>query len=300
ASAVMVRAARMCRRTFMVSPSGILLRSSMPAVPTSTDTLLARLERARHLRPGARETERWLSQARRVRVGDAERLIRLHDAVMCLRAYPHSPRVRRLCEEILREFSKRVARLSEADADLSPFDAPEAAGIAGTVVGTDFSFDVARFLARRFGGRVTIDWDAVEPSDRMRATWPEFLPLLGEEALADANVPYLAWLRTAAGRRTDDPRWLLDPYARLPLPESDRAEHCDARGLPIAWDRGNSAASRPRMRVPGARAFFHDAPLLARGDVSLDRTFADPRLELRRLSRRDGEKFCDRVSEATA
>src|SRR5262249_1584635 len=115
ASAVMVRAARMCRRTFMVSPSGILLRSSMPAVPTSTDTLLARLEPARHLRPGARETERWLSQARRVRVGDAERLIRLHDAVMFLRAYPHSPRVRRLCEEILREFSKRVARLSEAD-----------------------------------------------------------------------------------------------------------------------------------------------------------------------------------------
>jgi hypothetical protein len=272
----------------------------MPAVPTSTDTLLARLERARHLRPGARAAQRWLGQARRVAIGDAERLIRLHDAVMFLRAYPHSPRVLRLSEQILRGFSRRVARLADTDADLSPFDAPEAAGIAGTTVGTDFSFDVTRFLARRFGRRVKIDWDAAEMSDRMRTTWPVFLPLLEEEALADANVPYVAWLAAAAGSRRNDPRWLLDRYARLPFPEADRAEHFDALALPISWDLDDSPACRTRMRLPGPRPFFHDVPLLARRDVSLDRAFAEPRLELRRLSRRDGERLCDRVREATA
>ena len=272
----------------------------MPAVPTSTDTLLARLERARHLRPGAREAERWLAQARRAVLRDPERLIRFHDAVMFLRAYPHSPRVLRLSEEILRGFSRRIARISETDADLSPFDAPESAGIAGTTIGTDFSFDIVRFLARRFGRRVRIDWDAAELSDRMRATWPAFLPLLEEEALADANVPYLAWLAAAARDRRDDPRWLLERYARLPFPEADRAEHFDAMGVPIAWELGDSPASRTRMRLPGPRPFFHDAPLLARRDVSLDRTFAQPRLELRRLSRREGARFCDRVREATA
>ncbi len=272
----------------------------MPAVPTSADTVIARLERARHRRPGAREAERWLAQARRVRIGDAERLIRLHDAVLFLRAYPHSARVLRLSEEVLRGFSKRVARLSETDADLSPFDAPEAAGIAGTTLGTDFSFDVTRFLARQFGRRVRIDWDAAELSDRMRATWPAFLPLLEEEALADANVPYVDWLAAAARKRRDDPRWLLDCYARLSLPEADRAEHFDAMELPIAWDLGDSPASRTRMRLPGPRPFFHDAPLLARREVSLDRTFAEPRLKLRRLSRREGQRICDRVREATA
>ncbi len=272
----------------------------MPAVPTSADTLIARLERARHLRPGAREAQRLLAAARRVRGGDAEQLIRLHDAVMFLRAYPHSPRVLRLSEEILRGFSRRVARLAETDADLSPFDAPEAAGIAGTTIGTDFSFDIARFLARRFGRRVRIDWDAAELSDRMRATWPSFLPLLEEEALADANVPYVNWLAAAAGRRRDDPGWLLDRYARLPLPSADRPEHFDALGLPIAWDLGDSRASRTRMRLPGPRLFFHDEPLLARRDVSLDRTFVEPPMKLRRLSRREGERLCDLVREATA
>ncbi len=104
----------------------------------------------------------------------------------------------------------------------------------------------------------------------MRATWPAFLPLLEEEALADANVPYLAWLRAAAGRRVADPAWLLRRYDRLPLPPDDRAEHFDALGLPIAWDLGGSRASRTKMRRPGPPPFFHDAPFLARRDVSLD------------------------------
>ncbi|MFY9550019.1 MAG: hypothetical protein WAU32_02615, partial [Thermoanaerobaculia bacterium] len=209
-------------------------------MPTSTDSLLARLEKARHLRPGARETERLLAAARRVAVPDVERLIRLHEAVLFLRAYPHSPRVLRLADEILRGFAARVARLANAGADLSAFDAPEVAGVAGTTIGTDFSFDVTRFLARRFARRVRIDWDAADLSDRMRATWPQFLPLLEEEALADANVPYLDWLAAAAGRRRKDPAWLLDRYASLPGSEADRAEHFDALGLPIAWDLGDS------------------------------------------------------------
>jgi hypothetical protein len=272
----------------------------MPAVPTATDTLLTRLEEARHARPGARRAERLLDAARRLEVRDAGRLIRLHDAVLFLRAYPHSPRVLRLAEGILRGFAERVARLAGADEDLSAFDAPEVAGIAGTTIGTDFSFDIALFLARRFGRSVRLDWDAAELSDRMRATWPRFLPLLEEEALADANVPYLDWLAAAAGRRRADPAWLLGRYARLPGSEADRAEHFDALGLPIAWDLGNSTASRTRMRLAGPKPFFQDAPFLSRREVSLERVLAEPRLDLRALSRREGETFCDRLREATA
>src|SRR5262249_22593373 len=192
------------------------IRSTMPAVPTRTDTLLARLDRARHRRPGARETEKLLAAAKRVEIGDAERVIRLHELVLFLRAYPHSPRVLRLCEGILRGFAARVARLAAADADLSPVDEPESAGVAGTVVRTDVSYDLTRFLVDRFGPRVRVEWDAADISDRMRAAWPAFVPLLEEEALADANVAYLDWLAAAAGRKLADPAWLLDRYAALP------------------------------------------------------------------------------------
>lgn len=269
-------------------------------MPGRVDTLLRRLEEARRRRPGARQAERLLRAAGRLTIADAARLVRLHEAVLFLRAYPHGPGVLRLCDRILGSFEKRVALLAAADEDLSLFDAPEIAGVAGTTLGTDFSFELARWLARRHPRSVRVDWDAAEQGDRMRATWPAFLPLLEEEALADANVPYLAWLAAGAGRRRDDLSWLLERYDALPEPEAARAERFDSLGLPIAWDLGGGAASRTKMRRPGPRPFFHDAPILTRRDVSLDAVFGEPPLALRRLPRREGERLCDMVRETTA
>ena len=272
----------------------------MPAVSKKVDALLARLEAVRHRRPGTREAEDLLRAAERVEILDAARLIRLHEAVLFLRAYPHGPRVLRRAERLLGTFEKRVARLEAADEDLSGFDALEVAGIAGTTLGTDFSYDLARWLARRHPGSVRVDWAAADEGDRMRATWPAFVPLLDEEALADANVPYVEWLGSAAGRRRDDLAWLLERYERLPESEAGRAERFDSLGLPIAWDLGAGRASRTKMRRPGARLFFHDVALLTRREVSLDAILSAPPLALRRLSRPEGERFCDMVRETTA
>ncbi|HWZ85036.1 MAG TPA: hypothetical protein VN032_02480 [Thermoanaerobaculia bacterium] len=264
------------------------------------ERLLARLEAVRHRRPGAREAQRLLRAASGLEIRDVPSLVRLHEAVLFLRAYPHGPGVLRLAERILGSFEKRVGRLEALDEDLSAFDAPEVAGVAGTTIGSDFSFHLARWLARRHPGSVRLDWGAVEEGDRMRATWPEFLPLLEEEALADANVPYLAWLAAAAGGRRDDPDWLFRRYERLPFPETDRAERFDSLGLPISWDLGGGRASRTKMRLPGPTRFFHDTALLARRDVSFDAVFAAPTFDLRRLPRSEGERICGLLRETTA
>ncbi len=272
----------------------------MRAVPNRADTILLRLERARQRRPGAAEAARALASARAFTTSDPERLIRFHEALLFLRAYPHDRRVRDGAERLLRTFARRLAALEHAGEDLSPFDAPEVAGIAGTTIGTDYSFDAARFLVRRFPRRVRLDWDAGVATDRMRTSWPQFLPLLEEEALADANVAYFEWLEAGAGRRRNDPAWLLERYARLPFPRDDRAERFDSLEVPIAWELGDGSASRTRMRIPGPAPFFHDAPFLSRRDVSLEAVLSGPPLALRRLTRAQGERICDRMREATA
>jgi hypothetical protein len=272
----------------------------MRAVRRMTDRLLRRLEAARHRRPGAGETERLLRSLGPRECADAEGLIRFHEALLFLRAYPHSERVLQLSERLLGSIERRVAKLEAAGADLSAFDEPEVAGVAGTTIGTDFSFDLALSLLSRHARSLRIDWGAGVAADRMRATWPRFLPLLEEEALADANVPYLDWLAAAAGRRKDDAGWLLARYAGLPIPPADRAEGYDSLGVPLSWDLGHSPLSRTRLRRPGPPLFFHDAPFLARRDVSLDEIFAGPPMKLRRLSRREGERVCDVVRDTTA
>ena len=231
---------------------------------------------------------------------DAERLVRVHDRLLFLAAYPPSRLVRRRAEALLATTASAVERLEAAGADMSVFDEPEVAGVAGTTITTDFSFDLTRWLAVRFPRRLAIDWGACDAPDRMRATWPEFLPLLEEEALADANVPYRTWLAAAAGRRSDDLDWLLERYERLPLSRDERAERWDALGVPVEWSLGDSRASRTRMRRAGPALFVHDRPLLARRDVSVDEVFSSSPLPIRRLSRRKGQNLCDLVRETTA
>jgi hypothetical protein len=270
------------------------------SVTRRLERLLGTLEASRRRRPSRGAVEMMLRVLSRCDFPDAESLIRLHEALLFLRAYPQNARVLALTERLLAGFARRVERFESLGADLSPFDEPEVAGIAGTTIGTDFSYDLVRWLVGRHARRARIDWDACDATDRQRATWPRFLPLLSEEALADANVPYVTWLAAAAGKRKTDASWLLERYSRLSGGPEERAEHYDALGLPLSWELGDSRASRTRMRHPAGPIFFHAEPLLSRREVSLEAEFAAPPLPVRRLSRREGEKLLDLARTSTA
>jgi hypothetical protein len=269
-------------------------------VPTAADRLLALLSEPRVRREPLSRIARAIERLWRLAAKDAALFIRVHDRLLFLLAYPPSRSLAGKIEALLDRVPALVRRLEEAGADVSVFDDPEVAGVAGTTVTTDFSFDLVRWLKARHRRRVQIDWGACDAPDRMRATWPHFVPLLEEEALADANVPYSEWLRAAAGGRSRDVGWLLRRYERLPYSAGDAAERWDTLGVPVAWDLGGTLASRTRMRRPGPAPFVHEGPLLTRRDVSLAEVFAAPPLKMRRLSRREGEKVCDLVREATA
>jgi hypothetical protein len=264
--------------------------------------LLDAIERARLTRgagAGA-SAARLLAQLARRESGDADSAICLHEAALFLAAYPHDARVKARAEAILGRFDRRVQKLEAAGGDISAFDALETGGVAGTTVATDYTYDITRWLARRQRGRVFASWEVDEQPERLGGAWPRFVPLLEEEALADANVPYLEWLAAAMRRGERDLPWLLDRFERLPLPERRRAELFDAMGLVASWDLGHSKFSRTLMRKPGLRPFFHREPLLHRRDVSFAQVFAAPPLPVRALSRREAERVLDMARGGTA
>jgi hypothetical protein len=236
----------------------------------------------------------------RFRIHDVEALIRLHEAALFLAAYPHDANVKSRAEGILKAFDRRVEQLEDAGEDLSAFDALELGGVAGTVVATEFTWDMARWLARRQAGRVRASWDVHELSERLGAAWPRFLPLLEEEALADAGVPYLVWLAAARRAGETDLEWLLSHFERLGLPDRRAAELYDAQGLIVSWDLGHSRFTRTLLRKPGPPTFFHRAVLLSRRDVSLASAFTEPPLPVRPLSRAEGERVLDMARGGTA
>jgi hypothetical protein len=263
-------------------------------------TDLERLEEAKRRRPGAGEVARLLRSLRERRFSDAETLIRFHDTLLFLRAYPHSRTMMKLAEDILSSFGSRVASLAASGADLSPFDHPEVSGVVGTAVTTDYSYDVVLWLKRRFGNRVAIDWEGYEGADRLRAALPPWIPLLEEEAIEDANVLYREYLRQARARGEDDLSWLLSRISKMRLPLPERAERYDALGVAVAWSLGDGRSTRTRMRSPARRIFFHDAPLITRRDVSLEAEVASEPLPIRRLPRKEAITILETTREATA
>src|SRR5712691_11263605 len=78
------------------------------------------------------------------RLTNADAIIRLHEALLFIRAYPPSARVLNLVEEILKAFGQRVSQLRESGEDLAPLDEVEVSGIAGTTVTSNFGYEIVR------------------------------------------------------------------------------------------------------------------------------------------------------------
>ncbi|MDQ3805929.1 MAG: hypothetical protein M3416_19125, partial [Acidobacteriota bacterium] len=267
-------------------------------MPTpTTERLLDELERLK--RPGgAREHSRLsgvLAQLARREFKTAASLLRFHEVLLFLRAYPQSPALLRQAERLLSSFKRRVARLRAAGAeDLAELERPAVSGVAGTSFPALFSYDLVRWLAARFPARVRLDWEGYEEAGQLAAVLPRFLPLLEENAYVESYFPFREWLRAARARGQGELAWLLRRFERLEASEEERAALFDSLRLWVRWELGDSPLTRTRLRRPPREIFYHHAPLLSRRDVSLAGQLEDETpLPVERLARGAGEKLLD-------
>jgi hypothetical protein len=263
--------------------------------------LLDRLEQARGQIGTIKEREllRLLNAIGRVSFGkDARSLIRFHDLLLFFRAFPSGPNVLRLAEKLLKTFEPRVKAVLAVGGDPDDFAPEEVVGIAGTVVEATFSYPMVCWLVQRDAQSISIQWDDYERETQRAVIWPRFFPLMEEDSLTEANVPYLNWLKTARGRQDELP-WLVQQFQRLPVSEKEKAALYDSLEIMVRWDMAGSRASRTLSRKPVRDFYFHREPLIQRRQVSLAEEFAKPRLPMKVLSLRDAEKTLDLVKEAT-
>jgi hypothetical protein len=247
----------------------------------------------RRFEPGdSLRVQKLLAQLGRRRFPDAASLIRFHEILLFLRAYPHNPSIRSSSEELLASFHKRVARLRASGSDVSAFADPPVSGVAGTAFSAIWSHDIARYLAARYPSRVEIDWEGYEGEEQLVSVLKSFLPLFEDGAYVVYPVPYLAWIRAAKRPNETDLAWLLRQFEQLSIPDREKANLFDSLGLWIHWKLGNSPATRTKMRARANRIFYHDGPLINRSEVSLDQELEDHSpLPFKKLSRADGEKL---------
>jgi hypothetical protein len=274
---------------------------------SSLERQLAELEAARYRshRGDGRQVEKLLRALDHSRFPDAASLIRFHEALMFLRAFPQSPAVLRAIERILNHFHEKVAALRQSGADMEAFDPLEVSGIAGTQMEDALSFDVARWLVRRMPGQVEIAWDNYEPGRELGTTGPRFMPLLEDDAFVEADTPFRRWLETASHGRGKKkpaessrlPAWLIDRFDRLPLPPLHKAELYESLRIPLRWNLANSRITRTRNWRPVRKIYYHEGPLISRSQVSLADELAKRPPSFTKLSLREGERVADMIRE---
>src|SRR5215469_11398895 len=117
-------------------------------MPAMLELLLSKLESARNsFGTGASAPIReLLNQLSRREFRDAKSLIRFHEALLFLRAFPQSSSLVGPVEKLLNAFHQRVAGLRALGDDLSAFDDFDTSGIAGTTMQDTVNFEVARWL----------------------------------------------------------------------------------------------------------------------------------------------------------
>ncbi len=264
-----------------------------------TEQLLEKLEAAkRDFELPQAKIIATLSRLEKTRVDNADDLINLHETLLFMRAYPRGPRLLKQVEKLLKRTGDLVSRLLEAEADTSAIDDPEVSGIAGGSVTSNFSYAIVRWLVAKYPAQLSIDWDWFEEEDRFGAIVQRFLPLLRDDAMVEAHVPFREWLHAGKGREREV-TWLIRRFESLPVSEREKASLYDSLKLHITWRYG-SRSSRTNLRLVSSKPFFHNSPLIARRDVSLTQELSSSPIPVQTLSRVQGEKILDIARETSA
>jgi hypothetical protein len=251
--------------------------------------------------PGcAQKCERHLRALRGASFDEASSLIRFHDALLFLRAFPQSEKVAQLAHELLATVEAHVKKLLNSPENVEIFEDESASGIAGTTITNTWTYQLAAQLASRHPQQTRAEWNIDERYRQMTTILPALLPLLDDDSYVEADTPYLRWIEAAAGRGKSDLCWLVDSFAKLPLPPQTRTSLYDSLGVEILWDLSGSPASRTLACRPVSKLFIHEEPLLQRKQVSLEREVLSEPLPLQKLNRKEGQAIIGMVQDAVA
>src|SRR5436190_9758142 len=247
--------------------------------------------------PAARKEKlRLLGALAGRRLGRPRALLRLHETLCFLQAYPEDPEVLEHVDRALAEFPRRVARLRAAARGRL-----HDSGIVNTTLDYPFGLPMARWLSTRFPRDCEVAWARFVDTERLDETLSLLAAAAEGDAFSEGGMGWRAWLRVAkGGRRMSDLQLLLEVFGRTRLPEETRDWLYESLALPVMWRLRSVGASRTLARVPPARVFFH-ADGLERRAASLVDALARPLPSLRRAPRALAEALLEaaRVAMAT-
>ncbi len=207
-------------------------------------------------------------------------LKKLHDKLCFRRAFPKTLSEHRDACEQLRQFGRRVSsKLSDS-------------GIAATRLHYRFSFPVAKWLAKKAPGTVSIDWAEIDDCACLDDLLQQILQSSEDDYFDSGYVSSQDWVALAsAGFPGTDFDWLMAQVQSKRM-ENIWSQLYDAADLPLVWDIGDSKLSKSRNVFPVTTAVAREEGMRTR-PRDAKKEIRRPLSSIRKLSGRDGANLMD-------
>jgi len=188
-----------------------------------------------------REKLELLQALERAALPTARDVLRLHEALCFLRAYPDAPALLERVERMLAAFERR--------ADLRRHRrALQSSGIAGTTLHFRFFAPQAERLGQRWPDQLSIDWRQVDDVPRLARLLPLLTLHAERPAFDDHSVSPRQWLHRYVGRVETDATLLVRGWRRLGLDETARDALYDDLDPPLLLRPGSDTPCRTREK----------------------------------------------------
>lgn len=219
------------------------------------------------------------------RLRTARAVIRLHEILCFLRAYPDDARVLAQTERMLGNFHRR--------ADLRRHRAALAdTGIAGTTTHYRFFWSTASWLARCWPERFRLDRGDAEPAQRIRAALPLLVTPAEATWLRERHVAAFEGLDRLRAQWETDAVFLVRRVEAMPGDSATREAFYDSIDAGCMLESGAGTPSRTHAKHAGAAVSFRKAPLRRTRPDLREQIGLAPRA-VRELSAREGGHLLD-------
>lgn len=219
------------------------------------------------------------------RLRSARGVIRLHEVLCFLCAYPDDARVLAQAQRMLGNFHRRpdLRRHRAALADT---------GIAGTAITYRFFWSSAHWLARRWPQWFRFDRSDIEPAERVRAALPLLVTPAESAWLKQSDVPAFEALDRLRAQEETDAAFLVRRVEAMPGDSATREAFWDSIDASFVLKPGSGTPSRTHAKVAGAPISFQTRPLRRTRPDLLAQIALAPRA-VHELSPREGGQLLD-------
>ncbi len=218
-------------------------------------------------------------------------VLRLHENLCFLRAFPDDEKLLSLVERMVSVFHER--------ADVRRFRGELAStGIAGTPIYFRFYAASAHWLARHWGSYLEIDWEEFERRNQLEP-WLASMTLYCETPGLDAYAfSVREWINRLKGPGETDAEFLLQRFRHMPMTGRAAEVLLEDLDVPLALQPGADTPARTHEKYAEARIVYQKRPLSRRRPTIKE--IDEWRIKTRKVSPREGRTLVDLARAAMA